>query len=63
VPLDGAHADIAAAIGTRTGVSVADAHIGSIIQLTAVDRITVVTSDPDDIRLVAGVRRITIVAI
>jgi len=63
VPLGGVHADIAAAIRARTGVSVADAHIGSVIQVLAVDRVTIVTSDPEDMRRVAGSRRIEIVAI
>lgn len=63
VALDGAHADIAAAVRSRMGVSVADAHIGSVIQVFAVDRITIVTSDPEDMRLVAGTRRVEIVAI
>jgi hypothetical protein len=63
VPLDGTRGDKAAAIRTRTGVSVPDAHIGAIIQSTTVDRIIVVTSDPDGMRLVAGLRRITIVVI
>jgi len=61
--LDALHADSAADIVNRTGVSVADAHIGAVINSTAADRITVVTSDPDDMRLVAGDRQITIVVI
>lgn len=63
VPLDQAHADIAAAIANRTGVSVADAHIGAAVNLTGTGRVTVVTSDPNDMRLVAGDRHITLVVI
>ena len=47
----------------RTGVSVPDAHLGAVIQSAPADRITVVTSDPDDMRLVAGDATITIVTI
>jgi len=62
MPLDSVHANTAAAIRNRTGVSVADAHLGAVIQSAPADRITVVTSDPGDIRLVAGHRQITVVA-
>lgn len=63
VPLDAANANIAAAIRGRTGVSVADAHLGAVIQSAADGQITVVTSDPGDMRRVAGDRAITLVAI
>jgi hypothetical protein len=63
MPLDSVHANTAAAIRNQTGVSVADAHLGAVIQSAPADRITVVTSDPDDIRLVAGDRQIVVVAI
>jgi predicted nucleic acid-binding protein len=64
VPLDAARASTAAAIHHRTGVSVADAHLGAVIQSTSAgQQITVVTSDPGDMRLVAGDRDITVVAI
>jgi hypothetical protein len=64
VPLDAARASTAAAIRHRTGVSVADAHLGAVIQsASAGQEIAVVTSDPGDMRLVAGDRDITIVAI
>lgn len=61
--LDSAQANVAATIRRRNGVSVADAHLGAAIQLVEANRITVVTSDPQDIRLVAGEREITIVCI
>ena len=63
MPLDSVHANTAAAIRSRTGVSVADAHLGAVIQSAPADRITVVTSDPDDMRLVAGHRQIVVVSI
>jgi predicted nucleic acid-binding protein len=63
MPLDTVHANTAAAIRNRTGVSVADAHLGAVIQSAPADRITVVTSDPDDMRLVAGQRQIILISI
>jgi hypothetical protein len=63
MPLDSLYANSAAAIRNRTGVSVADAHLGAAIHAALADRITVVTSDPDDMRLVAGDRQIIVVAI
>jgi len=62
-PLDTASANTAAGIRDRTGVSVADSHLGAVIQSTPHDQITVVTSDPDDMRLVAGDKNITVTAI
>jgi predicted nucleic acid-binding protein len=60
--LDSTAADQAAAIGGQLGgVSVADAHIGATIQGLADDEVVVLTSDPEDIRRVAGVRRVTTV--
>ena len=63
VPLDATHANLAAGIGYRTRVSVADAHIGAVVQAAPADDITVVTSDPADMRLAAGDRAVTIVVI
>ncbi len=63
VPLDQKHADAAAGIRKRTGVSVADAHLGAAIAHAGQDGITVVTSDPGDTRKVAQDRRVDIVAI
>jgi predicted nucleic acid-binding protein len=63
IPLDAAQANAAAAIRNRTGVSVADAHIGAVIQAAPVTQVTVVTSDPADIRRVAGDRAVTVVSI
>src|ERR1700689_918557 len=54
IPLASAGASTAAAIRNRTGVSVADAHLGAVIQSASASQITVVTSDPGDMRLVAG---------
>jgi len=62
-PLDTASANTAADIRDRTGVSVADSHMGTVIQSAPHSQITVVTSDPGDIRLVAGDKKITVVGI
>ena len=62
-PLDTASANTAAGIRDRTGVSVADSHVGSVIQSAPHGQITVVTSDPGDMRLVAGDKNITVAAI
>jgi hypothetical protein len=61
--LDPKHADAAASLCRRTGVSVADAHLGAAIQHAAQDRITVITSDPGDMREVTQDRRVNVVAI
>jgi predicted nucleic acid-binding protein len=63
VPLDAAHANTAAAVHEQARVSVADAHIGSTVQSALNADITVLTSDPADIRKVAGSRPVTVVVI
>jgi predicted nucleic acid-binding protein len=62
-PLDPTAASTAAAIRTRTSVSVADAHIGAVIYFAQATRITVVTSDPADMHQVAGDKTVTTAAI
>ena len=62
-PLDTASANAAADIRDRTGVSVAGSHLGTVIQSAPHSQITVVTSDPGDMRLVAGDKKITVVGI
>ena len=62
-PLDTASANAAADIRDRTGASVADSHMGTVIQSAPHSQITVVTSDPGDMRLVAGDKNITVAAI
>jgi hypothetical protein len=62
-PLNTVSANTAAGIRDRIGVSVADSHIGAVIQSAPDSRITIVTSDPGDMRLVAGDRNITVAAI
>src|SRR5207237_8585377 len=62
-PLDTASTNTAAGIRNRTGVSVADSHIGAVIQSAQHDQITVITSDPRDMRAVAADKPITITAI
>jgi hypothetical protein len=61
-PLDTASASIAAGIRDRTGVSVADSHVGAVIQSAPHGQITVVTSGPGDMRLVAGDKSVIVVA-
>lgn len=63
IPLDVAHANTAAAIHEQARVSVADAHIGATVRSTPDADITVITSDPTDIREVAGDCPVVIVAI
>jgi predicted nucleic acid-binding protein len=63
VPLDTSYADAAAGIARRTGVTVADAHLGAAIQAAEADQITVITSDPVDMRKVAEGRQVNVVAL
>jgi hypothetical protein len=63
IALDTAAANVAAAIRQRIAVSVADAHLGVAIQGAAADQVTVLTSDPSDMRVVAGDSDVTVVAI
>ena len=63
VPLDTARANVAASIRDRTGISVADAHVGAVIRASPAAQVTVVTSDPADMRVAAGDRPVTVVAI
>jgi hypothetical protein len=63
VPLDQAHSNVAAAIRSETAVTVADAHVGAVIQSSSTARLTVVTGDPEDVRLVAAGRSITMVVL
>ncbi len=63
VLLDAACANKAAAIREQAQVSVADAHIGATVQSAPDADITVVTSNPGDIRRVAGSRLVAVVAI
>ena len=46
-----------------SGVSVADSHVGAVIQAAPHGQITVVTSDQGDMRLVAGDTNIAVAAI
>lgn len=63
LPLDSTQADSAAVIRVETGVSVADAHLGAVIASTPTGDITVLTSDPGDVRTVAGTRPVTVIRI
>jgi predicted nucleic acid-binding protein len=63
IPLDAKHANAAAAIASRTGVSVADAHLGAAIQAADPGHVTVLSSDPADMQAVAEGRHIQIVTL
>jgi len=54
---------VAASLRAMSGISVADAHLGAAIHLTAAEDITVITSDPDDARRLAKDKKVTIVTI
>lgn len=62
-PLDTRGADTAAAIVSGTGVSVADAHVGAVVQAGSDAQVTIITSDPGDIRRVSGGVHITVVTV
>jgi len=61
--LDTPAADAAAGIVSRTGVSVADAHVGSVVGRLVADEVVVLTSDPDDMVRVCTPRAITAIRI
>jgi hypothetical protein len=63
IPLDAGHADVAAGIANRTGVSVADAHLGAAIRAAEADHVTVLTSGPVGMRKAAEGRHIKVVAL
>ena len=63
VLLDAVCANKAAMIREQAQVSVADAHIGATVQSALDADITVITSDPEDIRRVAGGSPVTVVVI
>lgn len=62
-PLDRSAADSAATMRQRTGVSVADAHLGAVIKAAPADEVMVVTSDPNDVRKMTEGRQVVIIAI
>ena len=63
IALDGLNANIAASIRQDARVSVADAHIGAVIAATTATKVTVITSDPADIRRVAAEREVHVVTV
>jgi len=63
IALDGSSANIAADIRQGARVSVADAHIGAVIHATTAAKVTVITSDPGDVRRVAADREVNVVII
>lgn len=63
VALDAGSANVAAGIVVRTGLSVADAHVGAVIRTTSADEIVVLTSDPTDMASAAAPRKVTAIRI
>jgi hypothetical protein len=63
IMLDSRNANIAAGIRQDARVSVADAHIGAVIQAATAVKVTIITSDPGDIRRVAADRKVNVVTI
>ena len=63
IALDGIAANIAASIRQDARVSVADAHIGAVIQAATATKVTVITSDPGDVRRVAADREVNVITI
>jgi predicted nucleic acid-binding protein len=63
VHLDTAQANLAAAIRRNPKISVADAHVGAVVQASPATEIVVLTSDPDDIRVASGDKKAVIVTI
>jgi hypothetical protein len=61
--LDPAATNTAAALAVAHSVSVADAHIGAVIAACAGDHVSVLTSDPDDMRLVAGAHPVNVLTL
>lgn len=61
--LDARAANDAAGILRRTGVSVADAHVGAVVQALTDDEVVVLTSDPDDMVRVAAPKPITAIRV
>lgn len=61
LPLDAEAANAGAALRREFGVSVADAHIGAATATSGADAITVLTTDPGDIRTVTRSRPVAIV--
>lgn len=57
--LDSKTADVGAEIVTRTGASVADAHLGAVARTLAADDVVVLTSDPQDMARVSAPKAIT----
>jgi hypothetical protein len=61
--LDGAAANAAATIASRTGTSVADAHVGATARAVTTGDVVVLSSDPADMRAVCGPTPVHVVRI
>jgi hypothetical protein len=62
-PLGPQEANVSAHIRAAAHVSVADAHLGAVLQGSQAETLTVITRDPNDVAAVAGNRRVTVVHI
>src|SRR5262245_14542669 len=63
IPLDAIHANMAAVLRSAADDSVADAHLGAAALAAPDTEVTIVTSDPSDMKRVADGRNVTIAAI
>jgi hypothetical protein len=63
VPLDTSYANAGASIRHALQVSVADAHIGAVVEAASAERITIITSDPSEMRRMTGDKSVIIVTI
>lgn len=62
-PLDARLADVASSLRRDfgTSISVADAHVGAVVATSPAGSISIITSDPHDMRRIARSRRVEIV--
>lgn len=63
IPLDTIHANVAATLHREARGSVADAHLGAAALAATDAEVTIVTSDPADMKRVTDGRNVTIVTI
>ena len=61
--LDSPAADRAAGVRSALGVSVADAHLGAAMTAAPEGRVTVLSSDPADVRRMSGTKNVVVVTV
>ncbi len=61
--LDAVRANTAAALCREERISVADAHMGAVIQSAPAAQLTILTGDPDDMHRVARDKAVTVITI